>query len=71
MLQPHLRQVHLQSCGNQHWDGGIGALVHFDIGHAEDNVTIASDADEGIGREATDIGRFGITVCGRQISRSS
>jgi hypothetical protein len=34
-------------------------------------VTIASDADEGIGREATDIGRFGITVCGRQISRSS
>ena len=61
MLQLHLSQVHLQLFGNQHRDGGIGALAHLDVRHREYNGTIRSDADEGVGRET--IGRFGIAVC--------
>ena len=66
MLQLHLFQVHLQLFGDQHRDGGVGALAHLDIGHGQDNLPIAFDADEGVGREAIGIGRFGITVCERQ-----
>ena len=66
MFQPHLVQVHLQLFGDQHRDGGIGALAHFDIGHGQDNLPIAFDADEGVGREAIGVGRFGFAVCERQ-----
>ena len=60
MLQLHLRQVHLQLFGDQHRDGGIGALAHLDIGHGQDNPSIASDADKGVRHEA--VGRFGFAV---------
>ena len=66
MLQLHLLQVHLQLFGDQHRDGGIGALAHLDIGHGQDNLPIAFDADEGVGREAIGVGRFGFAVCERQ-----
>jgi hypothetical protein len=66
MFQPHLFQVDLQLFGDQHRDGRIGALAHLDIGHGQDNLPIASDADEGVGGEAIGIGRFGITVSNRQ-----
>jgi len=59
MFQPHLLQVHLQLFGDQHRDGGIGALAHLDIGHGEDDLPVASDADEGIGRERRARGAFG------------
>jgi hypothetical protein len=66
MLQPHLFQVHLQLFGDQHRDGGIGALAHLDIGHGQDDLPVASDADEGVGREAIGAGRFGFAVGERQ-----
>ena len=53
MLQPHLVQVHLQLFGDQHRDRGVGALAHLDIGHGQDNLPVAADADEGVGREAS------------------
>ena len=64
MLQLHLFQLNLQLFGDQHWDGGIGALAHLDIGHGQDDLPVASDADEGIRREA--VRRFGNAVCERQ-----
>ena len=66
VLQPHLFQVHLQLFGDQHRDGGIGALAHLDIGHGQDNLPVASDADEGVGREAIGVGCLGLAVCQRQ-----
>jgi hypothetical protein len=33
MFQPYLIQVHLELFGDQHRDGGVGALAHFDVGH--------------------------------------
>jgi hypothetical protein len=66
MLQPHLFQVYPQLFGDQHRDGRIGALAHLDIGHGQDNLPIALDADKGVGREAVIAGRFGMAVCDRQ-----
>ena len=66
MFQLHLRQVHLQLFGDQHRDGGIGALAHLDIGHGQDNPPVAFDADEGVGREAIGVGRLGFAACERQ-----
>ena len=66
MLQPHLFQVHLQLFGDQHRDGGIGALAHLDIGHGQDDLSVAADADEGVGHEAIGADRFGFAVCERQ-----
>ena len=31
---------------------GVGALAHLDIGHGQDDPSVAPDADEGVGREA-------------------
>ena len=62
MLEPHLLQVHLQLFGDQHRDRGVGALAHLDIGHGQDNLPVAADADEGVGREAIGGGRFGFAV---------
>ncbi len=59
MFQPHLLQIHLQLFGDQHGDGRVGALAHLDIGHGQDDLPIASDADEGIGRERPARGAFG------------
>ena len=59
MFQPHLFQVHLQLFGDQHRDGGVGALSHLDIGHGQDDLPIASDADERVGRERRACGAFG------------
>ena len=67
VLHPHLFQVHLQLFGDQHRDGGIGALAHLDIGHGQDDLPVALDANEGVGHEALGGGRFGISVCGRQV----
>ena len=66
MLQPHLFQVHLQLFGDQHGDGRVRTLAHFDIRHGQNNRPIATDADEGVGREAIGVGRFGFAVCERQ-----
>ena len=57
VLQPHLLQVHLELFGDQHRDGGVGALAHLDIGHGQDDLPVAADADEGVGREAVGVGR--------------
>jgi hypothetical protein len=37
-------------------------LAHFDIGHGQDDLPIVCDADEGIGREAIGVGRFGFAI---------
>ena len=66
MLQPHLRQVHLELFGDQHRDGGVGALTHFDIGHGQDDLAIRSDPDERVGSEAV-IRCFGIAAGNRQV----
>ena len=66
MFQPHLLQVHLQLFGDQHRDGGVGALAHLDIGHGQDDLPIAADADEGVGRETVGSGRFGLAAGERQ-----
>src|SRR5262245_61639125 len=52
MLQPYLFQVDLKFLGNQHWDRGVGTLAHFNVGHGQHYLTIASNADERIGRES-------------------
>jgi len=62
MLQPHEFKVHLEFFGDQHWDGGVGALAHFDIGHDQDDLAIGCDADEGVGREAVNAGRCRIAA---------
>ena len=51
MLQPHLVEIHLQLFGDQHRDGRVGALAHFDIGHGQHDLPVGRDADEGVGRE--------------------
>ena len=56
MLQPDLAEVHLQLLGDQHRDGCVGALAHLDIGHGQDDLPVAFDADEGVGREAIGAG---------------
>jgi hypothetical protein len=62
MFDLHLFQVHFQLFGDQHRDRRIGALPHLDIRHGQNNPSIASDADEGVGREAIGVGRFGFAV---------
>ena len=46
MFQPHLFQVHLQLFGDQHRDGGVGALAHLDVGHDQRDLTVRIDTDE-------------------------
>ena len=70
MLQPHLLQVHLQLFGDQHRDGGVGALAHFDIRHGQDDLPVVVDADEGVGREAIAVGRFGFAVANGRLRLS-
>jgi hypothetical protein len=66
VLQPHLLEVHLELFGDQHRDRGVGALAHLDIGHGQDDLAVAPDADEGVGRETIGVGCRRIAVCGRQ-----
>ncbi len=66
MFQLHLFQVDLQIFGDQHRNGGVGPLAHLDIGHSQDNLPVASDTDEGVGREVIRVGRFGFASCERQ-----
>src|SRR5262252_7575534 len=66
MLQPHLFQLHLQLFCDQHGDRGIGALAHLDVGHGQGNLPVASNADEGVGRETSGTGGFGFATCERQ-----
>ena len=66
MLEPHLFQVDLELFGDQHRDGGVVALAHLDIGHGQDDLPVAIDADEGVGREVAGVGRFGLVVRERQ-----
>ncbi len=66
VFELHLFEVNLQLFGDQHRDGSIGALAHLDIGHGQDNLPIAFNADESVGREAIGVGRFGFAVCERQ-----
>ena len=66
MLQPHLLEIHLQLFGDQHRDRGVGALAHLDIGHGQDDLPVALDADEGVGREGLGVGRFGFARRERQ-----
>jgi len=63
VLQLNLFEIHLQLFGNQHRDRGVGALTHLDIGHDEDNPTIAFDTNDRVGGEAIGIGRSGFAVC--------
>lgn len=66
MLHPHLLQVDLQLFGDQHRDCGVVALAHLDIGHGQDDLPVAVDADEGVGRKAASIGGLGRAVGKRQ-----
>jgi hypothetical protein len=38
--------------------------AHLDIGHGQDDLPVAVDADEGVGHEV--VSRFGMDVCERQ-----
>src|SRR5437762_11196884 len=38
---------------------------HLHIGHGQDNLPVAFDADEGVGREAVTVGRLGFAGCKR------
>ena len=51
VLQPHLLEIDLQFFRDQHRDGRVGALAHFDIGHGQRNLPVGRDADEGVGGE--------------------
>jgi hypothetical protein len=62
MFQPHQFQVDLQLFGDQHRDGGIGALTHLDIGHGQDDLPVAVDADEGVRHEVIRVSRFGFAA---------
>ncbi len=66
MFEAHLLQVHFQLFGDQHRDRRIGALAHLHIRHDQDDLPVAADADEGVGREAIGAGRFGFAVGERQ-----
>ena len=48
VLQAHLLQVHFELFSDQHRDRGIGALPHLDIGHGQNHLAVAADADEGV-----------------------
>ena len=52
-------EVNCPGWGQERRDRGIGALAHRHIGQGENNLPIAFDADEGVGREAIGVGRFG------------
>ncbi len=65
MLEPHLLQLHLQFFGDQHGDGGVVALTHLDIGHGQDDLSVAADSDEGVRRKASVTG-LGCDVGERQ-----
>ena len=56
MLEMHLLHLHLQLFGDQHRDGGIGALAHLHIGHGQDDLPITFNADEGVRHEGV-VGR--------------
>ena len=62
MLDLHLFEVHLQLFGDQHWDGGVGALAHLDIRHGQDNLPFAIDADEGVRHEIVGVSCIGFAV---------
>jgi hypothetical protein len=66
MLQLNLFQINVQLFGDQHGDRGIGALAHLDVGHGQDNLPVAADADEGVRREAVGASGFGFAICKRQ-----
>jgi hypothetical protein len=66
MVQLHPLQVDLELFRDQHGYRGVSALAHLDIGHGQDDPPIALDADEGVGREADGVCRFGIAGCDRQ-----
>ena len=42
VLQLHLLQVHLELFGDQHRHGGVVALAHLDIGHGQDDLSVAA-----------------------------
>jgi len=67
VLEPYLRQVHLELLGDQHRDRGIGPLPHLDIWHDEGDLPVAVDADEGVGREPVALGRLRPTARRRQV----
>jgi len=62
----HLAELHLEFFGDQHRDGRIGALAHLDIGHGQDNLSVGSDADEGVGREPAGLGCLAFAIRERQ-----
>jgi hypothetical protein len=66
MFQLHLLQVDLQLLGDQHRDCGVVALAHLDVGHGQDDLPVAVDADEGVGRKTAGLGGLGFTVGERQ-----
>ena len=51
MLELDRGELHLQLLGDEHGDGGIGALPHLDLGHDHGHFPVGVDADEGIGGE--------------------
>ncbi len=61
MLEAHLLQIHLEFFRDQHRDRRVGALAHLDIGHGQDDLAVAVDADEGIRREALGVSCFAST----------
>ena len=43
---------HLQLLGDEHRHGGVGALPHLDLRHAQGDAAVAIHSDEAVGREA-------------------
>jgi hypothetical protein len=63
MFELNLFEVHFQLFRDQHRNGRIGALAHFHVGHGQHDLPVATDANEGVGREATGAGRFRCIIC--------
>ena len=51
MFEMDLAQIHLQLFGEEHRQGGVGALPHLDLVHDEGHAPLTVDADKGVGRE--------------------
>jgi hypothetical protein len=58
MLKPYLLQTHFEFFRDQHWNRGVRALSHLDIGHGQNNLAVIADTDEGIRREVIGTGGF-------------
>ena len=64
MFEVDLGQIHFQLFGEEHRQGGVGALPHLDLVHDEGHAPLTVDADKSVGREGVcrgGLGSLGIT----------